>query len=83
MVGLAFNYILMTDDSIVYLIKWYSSLEMDMIAPERVLSYCELENEDLNSTNKAPFKVTEGAIQFKRVQLRYKPTGELVLRDLS
>ncbi|CAK4665534.1 unnamed protein product, partial [Aphanomyces euteiches] len=39
MVGLAFNYILMTDDSIVYLIKWYSSLEMDMIAPERVLSY--------------------------------------------
>ncbi|CAK4822124.1 unnamed protein product, partial [Aphanomyces euteiches] len=83
MVGRAFNYILMTDDSIVYLIKWYSSLEMDMIAPERVLSYCELENEDLNSTNKAPFKLTEGAIQFKRVQLRYKPTGELVLRDLS
>ncbi|KAH9088501.1 hypothetical protein LEN26_019451 [Aphanomyces euteiches] len=54
-----------------------------MIAPERVLSYCELENEDLNSTNKAPFKLTEGAIQFKRVQLRYKPTGELVLKDLS
>ncbi|KAH9084505.1 hypothetical protein Ae201684P_001747 [Aphanomyces euteiches] len=61
----------------------YSSLEMDMIAPERVLSYCELENEDLNGANKAPFKLTEGAIHFKRVQLRYKPTGELVLKDLS
>ncbi|RHZ04541.1 hypothetical protein DYB26_015701, partial [Aphanomyces astaci] len=83
LVGLAFNYVLMADACIVDLVKTYSSLEVRMIAPERVLQYCGLENEDPSAHSTASLTLTKGAISFNRVQFRYKPTSELVLRDLS
>ncbi|RHY00540.1 hypothetical protein DYB25_009035, partial [Aphanomyces astaci] len=83
LVGLAFNYVLMADACIVDLVKTYSSLEVRMVAPERVLQYCGLENEDPSAHSTASLTLTKGAISFNRVQFRYKPTSELVLRDLS
>ncbi|RQM23855.1 hypothetical protein B5M09_012287, partial [Aphanomyces astaci] len=83
LVGLAFNYVLMADACIVDLVKTYSSLEVGMVAPERVLQYCGLENEDPSAHSTASLTLTKGAISFNKVQFRYKPTSELVLRDLS
>ncbi|CAK4782799.1 unnamed protein product [Aphanomyces euteiches] len=83
MVGLAFNYVLMADASIASLVFSYSSLEIGMVAPERIIQYCDLEDEDPIRKRKAEFKLVEGAIEFNHVQFRYKPTGELVLRDLT
>ncbi|CAK4541672.1 unnamed protein product [Aphanomyces euteiches] len=83
MVGLAFNYVLMADASIASLVYGYSGLEINMVAPERVIQYCNLEDEEPNPVVRGEFKLTEGAIEFNHVQFRYKPTGELVLRDLT
>ncbi|CAK4082173.1 unnamed protein product [Aphanomyces euteiches] len=83
MVGLAFNYILMADANIGYLVSNFSWLEINMVGPERVLEYCNLEDEDPNRAIKAPFKLTRGSIEFSRVQFQYKESGELVLRDLT
>ncbi|CAK4106526.1 unnamed protein product, partial [Aphanomyces euteiches] len=46
----------------------YSNLEIGMVAPERVMENCSLDQEKPNRA---------------RVQLRYKPTGELVLKDIT
>ncbi|CAK4530088.1 unnamed protein product [Aphanomyces euteiches] len=83
LVGLAFNYVLMADASIVDLVKTYSWLEICMVAPERVLEYCNLHSEDPCGDSKTAFMLKQGAIEFNQVQLRYKPTGELVLKDVT
>ncbi|KAF0711488.1 hypothetical protein As57867_005235, partial [Aphanomyces stellatus] len=83
MVGLAFNYVLMADANIGQLVKDYSWLEIGMVAPERVLQYCNLENEDPEAPHKGQMMLTQGAIAFDHVQFRYKPTGEYVLQDLT
>ncbi|KAF0689374.1 hypothetical protein As57867_019102, partial [Aphanomyces stellatus] len=83
MVGLAFNYILMADTNMAELVKTYSWLENGMVAPERVLQYCDLENEDPDASHKGQMTLTQGVIAFNHVQFRYKPTGEYVLHDLT
>ncbi|KAG9415931.1 hypothetical protein AC1031_000316 [Aphanomyces cochlioides] len=83
LVGLAFNYVLMADASIVDLVKTYSWLEICMVAPERVLEYCNLDSQDPCGDSKTAFTLKQGAIDFNQVQLRYKPTGELVLKDVT
>ncbi|KAF0684828.1 hypothetical protein As57867_023152, partial [Aphanomyces stellatus] len=80
MVGLAFNYVLMADANMADLVKNYSWLENGMVAPERVLQYCDLENEDPDASHKGQMTLTQGAIAFNHVQFRYKPTGEYVLQ---
>ncbi|CAK4374470.1 unnamed protein product [Aphanomyces euteiches] len=83
MVGLAFNYVLMADANIVDLVNIYSYIEIGMVSPERVLQYSNLENEEQTLAKKATFNLTQGSINFNHVQFRYKPTGELVLKDLT
>ncbi|KAG9415945.1 hypothetical protein AC1031_000330 [Aphanomyces cochlioides] len=65
MVGLAFNYVLLADTFITYLVYSYSNLEIGRRA------------------RGVTFKLTEGSIEFNQVQLRYKPTGELILKDIT
>ncbi|CAK4843237.1 unnamed protein product [Aphanomyces euteiches] len=60
----------------------YSNLEIGMVAPERVMENCSLDQEKPNRA-RGTFKLTEGSIEFNQVQLRYKPTGELVLKDIT
>ncbi|KAF0691667.1 hypothetical protein As57867_017094, partial [Aphanomyces stellatus] len=83
MVGLAFNYILMADANMLDLVNAYARLEIGMVAPERVLQYCDLENEDPDASHKGQMTLAQGAIAFNHVQFRYKPTGEYVLQDLT
>ncbi|KAF0685488.1 hypothetical protein As57867_022562, partial [Aphanomyces stellatus] len=83
MVGLAFNYILMADAYIVDIVKDFAALENGMIAPERILQYCNLKHEDPDASHKGQMTLTQGAIAFNHVQFRYKPTGEYVLHDLT
>ncbi|KAH9187108.1 hypothetical protein AeNC1_010919, partial [Aphanomyces euteiches] len=82
-VGLAFNYIMIADANTVDLVKRYSWLEISMIAPERVLQYCRLENEDPHSRDKTEFVLHEGAIEFNQVQFRYVASSPFVLQDLT
>ncbi|ETV97722.1 hypothetical protein H310_09095 [Aphanomyces invadans] len=85
LVGLAFNYILMADANIGYLVSNFSWLEINMVSPERVLQYCDLPAEEAmrpQGTSTA-LAITKGSISFKQVQFRYKPTSEMVLRDLT
>ncbi|KAF0712603.1 hypothetical protein As57867_004756, partial [Aphanomyces stellatus] len=83
MVGLAFNYVLMADANILDLVNAYARLEIEMVSPERLLEYCNLENEDPEAPHKGQMMLTQGAIAFNHVQFRYKPTGEYVLQDLT
>ncbi|RHY23814.1 hypothetical protein DYB32_009057, partial [Aphanomyces invadans] len=85
MVGLAFNYILMADANIGYLVSNFSWLEINMVGPERVLEYCNLPAEEAmrpQGTSTA-LAITKGSISFKQVQFRYKPSGQPVLQDLT
>ncbi|KAG9415941.1 hypothetical protein AC1031_000326 [Aphanomyces cochlioides] len=75
MVGLAFNYVLMADASIASLVYGYG-LEINMVAPERVIQYCNLQDEEPNFNW---WKEQLNSTTFNFVQ----PTGELVLRDLT
>ncbi|ETV80629.1 hypothetical protein H257_06154 [Aphanomyces astaci] len=83
LVGLAFNYILMADANIGYLVSNFSWLEINMVGPERVLEYCNLPAEELDTPMSAALTLTSGAISFNKVQFRYKPSGQMILQDLT
>ncbi|EQC25884.1 hypothetical protein SDRG_16257 [Saprolegnia diclina VS20] len=86
-VGLAFNYILVANAYLADLVQSWSRLELSMVAPERVLEFCGLTSEaDAPSSSLVvsdDWHLARGAISFKHVSFRYKPTTDLVLRDLS
>ncbi|RHY69975.1 hypothetical protein DYB34_011909 [Aphanomyces astaci] len=83
LVGLAFNYILMADANIGYLVSNFSWLEINMVGPERVLEYCNLPAEEVDTPMSAALTLTSGAISFNKVQFRYKPSGQMILQDLT
>ncbi len=86
-VGLAFNYILVANAYLTNLVKGWSRLELSMVAPERVLEFCGLAAEDdATSTSLVvsdDWHLARGDISFQNVSFRYKPTTDLVLRNLS
>ncbi|KDO26479.1 hypothetical protein SPRG_08282 [Saprolegnia parasitica CBS 223.65] len=86
-VGLAFNYILVANAYLADLVQSWSRLELSMVAPERVLEFCGLASEDdATSTSLVvsdTWHLARGDISFKNVSFRYKPTTDLVLRNLS
>ena len=63
-----------------------TELENEMVSVERVKAYSNLPSEQPNATNfdnKSPNWPTTPSIEFYKVQMRYRPTTELVLKGLS
>ncbi|CAK4968023.1 unnamed protein product [Aphanomyces euteiches] len=67
--------VMVVASALVFFRPIYSNLEIGMVAPERVMENCSLDQEKPNRAR--------GSIEFNQVQLRYKPTGELVLKDIT
>ncbi|ETN15894.1 hypothetical protein PPTG_06168 [Phytophthora nicotianae INRA-310] len=88
MIGLAFSYSLKIAANLEGIIRSITRIETVMISPERMQEYIEIEQE-------APFRIpmidppahlewpSTGSIVFDQVSFRYKPGGDLVLRNLS
>ncbi|OQR90579.1 ATP-binding Cassette (ABC) Superfamily, partial [Thraustotheca clavata] len=83
MVGLAFNYVLVANTHFAQIVQCWARLELGMVAPERVMEFCDLESEVTTTDNQPAWTLAKGSIEFQNVHFQYKPTSDLVLRDLS
>jgi ABC-type multidrug transport system fused ATPase/permease subunit len=87
-IGLAFSYSLKISANLEGIIQTLTRIETIMVSPERMQEYIDIEQE-------APSRIammdpparlewpSTGSIEFAKVSFRYKPGGELVLRNLS
>ena len=90
LVGLTLSYAIDMTGLLSWLIRIVSELESHMVSVERVAEYAALESEEATGAalrgGAIPVKPnwpTAGAIQFKNVQMRYRPGLPLVLRGVS
>ncbi|XP_031345551.1 probable multidrug resistance-associated protein lethal(2)03659 [Photinus pyralis] len=63
-------------------VRQWANLENNMTSTERVLEYEKVEQEDQSGDNPKKWP-TNGKITFTNVSLRYFPTSERVLKDIS
>lgn len=85
-VGLAFNYALSVDEGLQSLVQAWSWLETSMVAPERLQEYVDVPPEAphvMPMTEPSAEWPAHGAVVFEKVSFRYRPGGDLVLRDVS
>lgn len=82
LVGIIFNYALELDGNIQMLITSWPSMEMQMVSPERMSEYTQIEPEGQYST-KVPHVSwpSRGIIEFKHVHFQYET--QKVLHDIS
>jgi ABC-type multidrug transport system fused ATPase/permease subunit len=85
--GLSISYALSVTQALNWSVRMASDLEANMIAVERIRSYCEIENEAPRGTdadkNLPKIWPTGGKIVFHRASLRYRPGLPLVLKGLD
>ncbi|KAG1687204.1 hypothetical protein DVH05_005318 [Phytophthora capsici] len=86
LVGLAFTYALNIDSELAGMVHSWSSLEILMISPERILQYASIESEG----NQRPLVIEPdttwprvSTIEFRNVVFSYKPDSKPVLNGVS
>ncbi|KAL3659861.1 hypothetical protein V7S43_015163 [Phytophthora oleae] len=86
LVGLAFTYALSIDSELAGMVHMWSSLEILMISPERILQYVSIPSEG----NQRPLVIEPdtvwphaSTIEFRDVVFSYKPESKPVLKGVS
>jgi ABC-type multidrug transport system fused ATPase/permease subunit len=90
LVGLTLSYAIDMTGLLSWLIRIISELESNMVSVERITEYAALESEEATGAATRggakpvrPDWPSAGAIQFRNVQMRYRPGLPLVLRGVS
>jgi ABC-type multidrug transport system fused ATPase/permease subunit len=90
LVGLTLSYAIDMTGLLSWLIRIVSELESNMVSVERVTEYAALESEEATGAAARggakpvrPDWPSAGAIEFRNVQMRYRPGLPLVLRGVS
>ena len=90
LVGLTLSYAIDMTGLLSWLIRIVSELESNMVSVERVTKYAALESEEATGAAARggakpvrPDWPSAGAIEFRNVQMRYRPGLPLVLRGVS
>jgi ABC-type multidrug transport system fused ATPase/permease subunit len=84
--GLSISFALSVTQSLNWSVRMASDLEAQMISVERVQQYCEIVSEAPSETERdrmLPPNFPNGRIEFKNVQMRYRPNLPLVLKGLT
>jgi ATP-binding cassette, subfamily C (CFTR/MRP), member 1 len=88
--ALLLTYILMLNDFILWTVKCFASVEQKMVNVDRCLKMLDVPQESMKGTEEQKFFFVhrdqwpeEGKIVFDKVNLRYRPNTEIILRDLS
>jgi len=84
MIGLALAYMINLEDSLGSLFWNYCNVETSMVSVERCYGYTEIiqEADNLKDTDKQSWPET-GNIEFQNYYVKYRPTTELILKNLS
>ncbi|RLN96274.1 hypothetical protein BBJ28_00018015, partial [Nothophytophthora sp. Chile5] len=87
-IGLAFSYALKVSTNLEGIVRVLTRVETMMVSPERMQEYIDIEQEapdrlPMFDPPAHPEWPSVGAVTFDKVSFRYKPGGDLVLRDLS
>ncbi|CAH0553606.1 unnamed protein product [Brassicogethes aeneus] len=81
-VGLAITQVFILAGQVQWGIRQWAELENQMTGMERVMEYTEIKPE--NGSGQSPQDWPKhGAVQFKKVSLKYRNTHEAVLKDLN
>ncbi|KAI7862036.1 P-loop containing nucleoside triphosphate hydrolase protein [Spinellus fusiger] len=83
--GFCFSFILMYSNQIFWMIRRYTSMEMNFNSVERVVEFMEMEQEAPSITNVRPPAnwPTRGEIEVRHLEVRYAADLDPVLKDLS
>ena len=81
--GFALAFALQYTSSIIWTLRGYSNLELDMNATERIVEYSRLETEDQGGNEPPAAWPTEGKLEFDSVVAGYAPDLPPVLKGLS
>ncbi|CAG9825036.1 unnamed protein product [Phaedon cochleariae] len=82
-VGLAISQAMMLTGLLQWAIRYYSELENNMTAVERVLEYTDIKTEHKTEGLIRENWPTQGVIQYDRVSLTYERTNQQVLKEVS
>uniref|UniRef100_A0A0U9HSY7 Putative ABCC protein n=1 Tax=Chrysomela populi TaxID=154003 RepID=A0A0U9HSY7_CHRPP len=82
-VGLAISQAMMLTGLLQWAVRYYSELENNMTAVERVLEYTDIPTENKTEGLIRENWPTRGVIQYDRVSLTYQRSNQQVLRDVS
>lgn len=82
--GLSLSYALAFNENVLWIVRLYSQLEMNMNSVERVREYVDVEQEPSDTT--PPPRTTwpeRGEVEFKDLSLRYAPDLPRVIKNVS
>ncbi|KAF4526522.1 hypothetical protein B566_EDAN005889 [Ephemera danica] len=85
-VGLSISYALQITATLNFLVRTTSDLETNVVAVERIKEYCETPEEpewDIQETKPKSDWPTEGKIDFKNFEMKYREGLDLVLNDIT
>jgi ABC-type multidrug transport system fused ATPase/permease subunit len=81
--GFALSFALQYTDALVWALRQYSGLELDMNAIERVVEYSNIETEDQSGAEAPAAWPTEGRLEVSDLVVGYAPDLPPVLKGLS
>lgn len=81
--GFTLSFTIQYTRSIIWTIRMYSQLEMNMNAVERVIDYSELETEDQGGFDPPAAWPAEGRLEVSDLEVRYAPDLPSVLKGLT
>lgn len=84
--GLSLSYAITFSESVLWIVRLYAVLEMDMNSVERIYEYMDVEKESpaVIEDSRPPINwPSRGEIEVKNLSLRYSPELPLVIKDVS
>ncbi|CAN6616690.1 ATP-dependent bile acid permease [Trichomonascus vanleenenianus] len=84
--GLSLSYALTFNDLVLWIVRLYADVEMNMNSVERVREYSTLESEAppvIENSRPPPNWPSQGQITFDKLSLRYAPELPLVINQIS
>lgn len=81
--GFAFAFALEFSSSVIWAIRFYANIELNMNAAERVIEYTELPTESLSGKSPSAAWPTEGRIEVDDLVVGYAPDLPAVLKGLT
>ncbi|XP_071454824.1 multidrug resistance-associated protein 1 isoform X2 [Hetaerina americana] len=85
-VGLSVSYALQITQTLNWLVRMTSDVETNIVAVERIKEYGETEKEapwEIQSTEPPPEWPSEGKVEFRNFQVRYREGLDLVLKGIN
>ncbi|OZJ05882.1 hypothetical protein BZG36_00917 [Bifiguratus adelaidae] len=82
--GLSLTYALSFVNQMNWLVRSYTSIELNLNSVERVEEYIAMPQEGFTAEIHPPQSWPEqGTVAFQKVELKYRPDGESILKDIS